>query len=46
MLLLLLLLLLLLCSIDHIPTQEEQVTGLEKLEYDALMAGVEVLFYF
>ena len=28
--------------IDHIPSQEEQVTGLEKLEYDALMAGVEV----
>ncbi|KAI6660324.1 hypothetical protein LOD99_13912 [Oopsacas minuta] len=26
---------------DHIPSQEEQVTGIEKLEYDALMAGVQ-----
>ena len=29
--------------LDHIPSQEEQATGIEKLEYDALMAGVQVL---
>ena len=31
----------LLC-LDHIPSNEEQATGLEKLEYDALMGGVQV----